>query len=252
MTTLEMRQRNAKPMKLASAVSRYIRNIGLPVACGIAICSGHQSAPSVAADCPKDLWSAGKLRLTDASGQQSTIEALDANSVRRIDPPTPAGLTSRLISFKGLFVDRVVTMQGNKVLATLVHNVAPADRERLERFVPLKVGSTLTLDYDIVPDNGTGAPAQPAAPNRRMTATYTVKGQVDHEVGPCRYRAFNIILESKNGDGTRSSRADVLFVPELATQLKTSAVGKNTGKADFIYEKAIVAISTVSPTDLDR
>lgn len=250
MMTLAKQPAHPEPGAAGIVIARHIRAAGLLGVCCLALLAGFGSAPATAADCPKDLWSAGKLRLTYADGMKMTIESLDANTVKRIEPLNQAGVTNHILSYKRLFPERVVAMRGNTKLATQMNNLAPGDREWPERFWPIKAGATLTLNYDSVVD--TGAPSQPAPPNQKTTTTTTVRGQGDHDVGSCRYRVFNILVESKNCDGTQTSRVDLMFAPELATPLKASGILKNAGKADFTLERAVIGISIVSPTDPDR
>lgn len=200
-----------------------------------------------AADCPQNLEQAGRISMIDSAGQTSIVEALDSGYVRRIEELPQAGTPTKthIEAYHGFFAETITTVS-NRPAFTQYYKILPEAYARLRAALPPKLGTVLTLDYDVIYASSATLAAGPVPPSRRWKVTYTVTGEDQVRIGDCRYPVRLMQSTSSNADGSFTTETSYAYSPDLKAWLKLRGVFKPAGQPETSIDRTIVSIATVA------
>ena len=202
-------------------------------------------APALAAtDCPQSLEQGGRISMVDANGQTSIVEALDSGYVRRIEDLAQAAAPSKthIEAYQGLFAETITTI-GAQPVFTQYYKLLPDAYARLRAALPLKSGTVLTLEYDVIYATSATLAAGPVPPSRRWKVTFTVTGSETVTIGDCRYPVQLIQTTSSNADNSFTTETSYAYSPDLKAWLKLRGVFKPAGKPETTIDRTVVFIT---------
>jgi hypothetical protein len=203
------------------------------------------ASPVLAADCPRLPETAGRLALTDTKGQTSIVEALDSGFVRRTEsiPQITAGAKNQIESWQGFFPETVTTITERATTAQY-YRISTETHARIRRALPLKVGTSLTIEYEVVQTSG--AVAAPVSAAQRWRTVYAVKGEEPIKIGACTYATLIIETSGSNADASLTTATTYAYAPDLKAWLQMRGVFRPAGKPETNVDRTVHSIATLA------